>query len=271
MKKGIFCLSVDTELLWGRKHTDYSSFVPRVKKERRAIWRLLELFDKYKTPATWAIVGKILEKPKEKNEPEAKLWYGPDIVEEIIERKIHEIASHSYSHAFFRKIDKNAAAKELGAWKKVVQKNKINSTSFIFPQNSIGHLGLLKKYGFNAYRGPDPREKEILIPAPPPVHSPQVKSGLVNIPGSLYYVSSRGARKYIPNKVRVLKGKMGINRAIKEGKIFHIWFHPVDFVDNQKEMFVGFEQILSYAAQKRATGGLEIKTMQDIAKEVLGK
>ena len=87
----------------------------------------------------------------------------------------------------------------------------------------------------------------------------------------MYYVSSRGLRKYIPNGSRLLKAKLGIDKAIKNNEIFHIWFHPVDFTDCTDQMLKEFEEILKYANKKRASEKLEIKRMNDIAYEIINK
>ena len=79
-----------------------------------------------------------------------------------------------------------------------------------------------------------------------------MKSGILNINGSMYFVSGRGLKKYIPLGVRYLKSKMGINNAIKQCKVFHVWFHPMDFVDDSRKLFSDFERVLKYATKKRA-------------------
>jgi hypothetical protein len=249
MEKGILCISIDTELLWGRKDLDYSKFIDKTRKERKVIKKLLDLFKKYKIPVTWAIVGKLYEG---KN----PLWSGKDIVSWIKKDKIHELASHSYSHEDFTKIDKAKAKKEF---------SKPKAKSFIFPRNHIKYLNLLKKNGFKSFRGQDKSTYELLIPRIPPTGNPKINKGLVEVPSSLYFVSSRGVRKYIPFGIRLLKSKMGINSAISKKEIFHIWFHPVDFADNTENLLKEFEQILEYISIKRSQGLLEIKTMEQIA------
>src|SRR6266700_2913773 len=99
MKKGIFCISIDLELLWGRKDMDYSKFIKRTKKERIIIKKLLLLFKKYNIPVTWAVVGKLYE-------GKDPLWSAKDILKWIKNDKIHELASHTYSHEIISEISK---------------------------------------------------------------------------------------------------------------------------------------------------------------------
>lgn len=250
MKKGIFCISIDHELLWGRKDLNYEWFIPKVKKEREIITKLLKLFKKYRIPATWAIVGKVFEKGDQ-------LWYGADTIKEIKKQKDQEIGSHSYSHQVFTDISRKEAGQE-------ISKNK--SKSFVFPRNKVKYLKLLKSHGFKSYRGVDKRPWELFYPGIPPVYETIIKNQLVNIPGSFYFVSGRGLRKYIPQGLRYFKSKLGIDNAVKQRKIFHLWFHPIDFVDDSQKLFSDFEKVLKYADSKRKLGVLDIKTMEDIAK-----
>jgi hypothetical protein len=252
MKKGIFCISIDTELLWGRKDLDYAKFIEKTKQERKIIKNLLALFRKYEIPVTWAIVGKLYEKGD-------KLWSGLDIINWIKKEKIHELGSHSYSHEDFTKISARVAQKEF--------KNP-KGLSFIFPRNHIAHLDLLKKAGFKSYRAKDKSELELLIPRIPPTSNPKINKGLIEIPSSMYFVSNRGTRKYIPYGLRLLKSKFAIDKAINKREIFHLWFHPIDFVDSANTLLKEFEEILKYANKKRTEELLEIKTMGEISKNI---
>lgn len=251
MNKGIFCISIDLELLWGRKDLDTKNFENYVKKERIVIKKLLFLFKKYNIQATWATVGKL-------NEDGDLLWSGKDILSWIQKDKNQEIGSHSYSHEIFDKITKDVAENEIKNFRK---------KSFVFPRNKINYLNLLKKYGFKSYRAKDQSEYELLIPRIPPVANPKTKNGLIEIPSSMYFVSTRGFRKYIPYGLRYLKSKIGINKAIKNKQIFHIWFHPMDFSVNTSSLINEFEEILIYANKMRREGKLEIKNMDQTVKE----
>ncbi|QQG43497.1 MAG: polysaccharide deacetylase family protein [Candidatus Daviesbacteria bacterium] len=264
MKKGVLCISIDTELLWGRWDKNYQPFIERTKKERAVIRNLLSLFKKYQIPVTWAVVGNLFLEQKNKD---AKLWSGKDIIKLIQENKIHEIASHSFSHIEFDKATKDEAESEISKSVKIARENNVNLTSFVFPRNKTGHLRLLKKYGFKSFRGPDKRIWELISPTIPPVYEPYIQSGLVVIPGSMYFVSTRGMKKYIPPNLRFLKAKLGIENAIKNKKVFHLWTHPIDLVDNNNQLLCELEKILIYATEKKTQGQLEIKNMGEIAQD----
>lgn len=271
MAKGIFCISIDTELLWGRKDLDYSGFIEKTKKEREIIIKILLLFDKYKIPATWAIVGKLFEQ----GDP---LWYGRDIINTIKKYENQEIGCHSYSHPEFSKITKLEAEEEINKSIKNAKELGIKLNSFVFPRNKVNHLDLLHKYGFTSYRGTEPnvysevpvvyflrQVYSLLGPSTPPINKPRKEKQVLNIPGSMYFVSARGIRKYIPKGLRFYKARAGIDNAIKEGKVFHLWFHPVDFADETTQMFTELESVLKYAQSKAKDNKLNILTMGAIA------
>lgn len=252
MKKSIFCISIDHELLWGRRNINYEKYINNVKKEREIITRILNLFKNYKIPATWAVVGKILEDGD-------KLWHGKDTIEQIKKVEGQELAYHSYSHKIITTISKKEALIE-------IKKGKIGTT-FIFPQNKVAYLDLLKEHGYTAYRGKDKHKIELLLPSVPPVYDPIIRNGLVNIPGSLYFVSSRGLRKFIPFGLRYLKSVLGIKNAIKQKGIFHLWFHPIDFTNNSELLLIELEMILKYASNLKKQGLLDIQSMSRIVKK----
>lgn len=311
MNKGVFCISFDTELMWGRHDLPtYRNFVDRAQKERILIKRLLDLLEKYKISATWAIVGHLfLERCSPKNgvnHPEIKRphyfwkkgdwfehdpggtikknpgWYAKDVVREIKMKTNQEIGSHSFSHIIFghKSTTKECAETDIKMCIELARKEGINIKSFVFPRNSVGHLKILSKYGFTNFRGPrlDLNNTnrffgkfiqflELIFPLPPQTSKLTIKSGLVNVRGSSYFVSGRGLRRLISKGVRFENAKRGIEAAINKNEVFHLYTHPTDFTDDSEKLFSDFEKILKYAAAKRSKRLLEIKTMGEIAKD----
>jgi peptidoglycan/xylan/chitin deacetylase (PgdA/CDA1 family) len=183
MKKGVFCLSIDLELLWGRRAGDYASFKSSVLKERRIIDQILNMCKKNKIHVTWATVGHVfLDSCEVKNDirhPEIirntqlhgmsdwfsvdpgsssirnPEWYGADILAKILDTPFQEIGSHSFSHINFDKkyTSTLSAASEIKACVAIAKKMKLQLISFVYPYNCIDHLEILKKYGFLCFRG----------------------------------------------------------------------------------------------------------------------
>lgn len=306
MKKGTLCISIDTELIWGRTHlTNIGDFTVRAKKDWKTIPTILKLLKKYQIAVTWALTGHMFldhcdgfhqgitrpvysssESDWFKSDPGTNQsinpeWYGKGLFQLIKKEPMHEIACHTYSHFVWG--DPNfgveSAETDIKEWVKIAKKSGVNAHSFVFPRNSVGHLPILVKYGFAAYRGVDKTWYEnsskgiqhlfqivdFLLPISPATVTPQKKGQLVNIPGSYYFPSARGIRKYIPKGMRAWKAKKGIDKAISNGEIFHLWTHPIDFSDQTTTLMSDFEEILSYAAKKVTEGKLEIKTMKEIS------
>ncbi len=269
---GIVTISIDVELLWGRHDRDWKKFIPVVAQSRSIIKEILELLEKYNIAATWAIVGHLFLDSR-KNDPG---WYGRDIVRMIKKYPRQEIACHSFSHVIFGDpgCNKETAKSEIRACVALAKKEGIQLTSFIFPRNSVAHLPVLKKFGFTAYRGietnPFRRTKlakllTLFSLLSPPVHSPINNEGLLNIPASMYFLSSRGLRRFIPNRLIVAAAKRGIDRAVKEGKIFHLWTHPEDLVGTSGGRIKSLKEVLSYATMYRKLQILDILTMNTLA------
>lgn len=308
MTKGGLIISIDTELLWGRHDLNYSNFLGRAKKERTIIKKILALFSKYQIPATWGIVGHLFLNhcfPKNgikhpeitrpnypwvrgdwfKDDPATSLdkdpaWYGLDLVRLIRDTPHQEIACHSFSHVLFGHPGSSSqcAESEIRICLKLAKGLGIKFQSFIFPRNSVGHLNLLKKYGFSAFRSLKPAWQNhnnlltklaqlawLLSPLPPPVFETKKVDDLVDLPGSMYYLSTRGPRKLLPIKLRVLKAEQGISQAVKQKKIFHLWFHPTDLVDDPK-LLAGLEEVIAFATNRRQANQLSIMTMGEFAK-----
>ena len=185
--KGTFVISIDVEMAWGtfdvgglKKHErDF-------EKVREVITRLLEVFQHYQTPVTWAIVGHLFldscrpengiahpDMPRPSypwfpadwysldpctNYKKDPIWYGKDIVELIRSNNVnHEIACHSFSHVDFghKGCSEEIARKEIQKCVQLADNIGLQMKSFVFPKNKTGHLDILKENGFNVYRGKD--------------------------------------------------------------------------------------------------------------------
>jgi hypothetical protein len=154
--------------------------------------------------------------------------------------------------------------------------------SFAFPRNEVGHLDVLKEYGFVSYRGPEPQGDgrknrmtalrrlsnlwDVLTAAEPPVVLPALTdSGVWNIPGSMIYFPMHGLRRYIPVSWRVRRAIKGLNAAVERRRVFHLWFHPTNFADETEAMFSGLREILDRAAALRASNELAVLPMAALA------
>lgn len=185
-KKGSFVISIDFEYAIGYADVELSEGQKNlVRQEAKVSKQILGLFEKYDIPATWAIVGHLLEDdcsvrdgkvhsnfPSEiytdskldwfAHHPPAgdvsnPLWFDSAGVIELIQSSSikHEVASHSYAHILYGHptIKPEAIETDLLEVKKIHTKHNLPLVSFIFPRNMEGYHAQLKDAGFICYRG----------------------------------------------------------------------------------------------------------------------
>jgi hypothetical protein len=218
------------------------------------------------------------------DEQSAPLFLGHSLIEKIRACSTpQEIGCHSFSHVIFGDAgcSREAAESEVAQCMRLARGLGIELRSFAFPRNSVGHLDVLRDHGFACYRGPEPNwyEKaglphvmkrlahlwDVITAAQPPVVEPErVDAGLWNIPGSMIYFPKHGIRRYIPLSLRVKRAKKGIDAAVRQHRIFHLWFHPTNLADSADEMIDGLRTILEYATSLRDRDELRILPMGSV-------
>jgi peptidoglycan/xylan/chitin deacetylase (PgdA/CDA1 family) len=188
LDKGVFVISIDTELAWSVVHRGAVSSEhlssDRVAAERGIVGDLLNLFEEHDVKATWATVGHLFldecHAVEGRKHPEIlrpnyewfdgdwfaldpstdlsqdPMWYGSDIVQMIRQSQpSQEIGSHSFSHLIVGDpgCSAEAFASDLVACREVATATGVNLLSFVYPRNTIGHLDVLADNGFTSYRG----------------------------------------------------------------------------------------------------------------------
>lgn len=182
LDKAAFVVSIDTEMAWGLNHRPALSY--QYDSERADLRQLLELFDRHKIPATWAVVGHLMldqcaavdgVKHPEIVRPDYEWfdgdwfaddpctnsdvdpdWYGPDLIPMIRAALVdHEIATHGFSHIIAGDpgCSRETFASEMAAAVQAAAAHGVNLASIIHPRNRIGHLDVLGEHGIRAYRG----------------------------------------------------------------------------------------------------------------------
>jgi hypothetical protein len=297
-------------------------------RERELLGDVLAVLEAYEVPVTWDILGHVMlnacERDSQSKLPHPDMarpsykwmkrdwywfdpcttlqaepaFYGKDITDRIIDylRKTnveHDIGGHSFSHVVFGDKDcsEHVAEDEVRRNLQLLKENYgVTPEVFIFPRNSVGHLGVLRRNGIKAFRGPIPQTIEydesvggignsvrkvfslalqfasFYLETSPPLVMPTEERGLVNIPASLCYSKPL----LIPLSTVVAKAKKGIQKAIETKKIFHLYTHLINFsiVKDSQEFLQGFEEILKYAHNKWKENALEMTTMQKIAQRL---
>ena len=184
---GAFVISIDFELHWGvRDHEPPNGPYRRnLLGARKAIPRLLELFERYGIAGTWAIVGFLFAKSKDerrKFEPALRPWYydksldpygepigigedddplhfAPSLIEQIRCCPGQEIATHTFSHFYCREPGQTMEAfkADLNSAIAIAADRGIAFRSLIFPRNQANpdYFSALRDAGITCYRGPE--------------------------------------------------------------------------------------------------------------------
>ncbi|WP_159904798.1 polysaccharide deacetylase family protein [Salinirussus salinus] len=301
---GALVVSLDTELVWGMFDTGPVDPV-RYAGTRSVIRNLLDLFDRYQIPVTWALVTHLLidcrgSEPNEQSysdscerdnrnvalpcqqEMDPELWYEPRVLNWLENARMdHDIGSHTHTHLVFSESTREDARVDIEQSMAVAKRYNIDLSSFVYPRNEIDHQDLLSDVGFEVYRGINSRWHERLqmpttlrkgarfaeetIQWTPPTVLPRTESGLVEVPGSQVFRPYHGGWQYTPVHSQRTRAIAGLNRAAQTGRIFHLWFHPFNFARNSGQLLNALEATLAHAEHLRDDDRLDVLTMRQVA------
>lgn len=294
--KGIIVFSADFEMAWAYRFskTKKDQAIQFGLHERNQVPYILELFNSFNIPVTWATVGHLFLKkcvkgknglphsdmPRPhffenrnwrfsngdwyKNDPCTKVesdpaWYASDLIEHIISSDTpHEIGCHTFSHIDFtyRNCSKELADAELNACIELANKRNVKLQSMVFPGGTAGNYESLVQKGFISYRKPMNYHLDL----------PQIDDfGLVAIPSSLgldrdsYGWSKEFHLKMIRNF---------ISKAARHRLVCHFWFHPsMDpwYLNNV------MPEVIKIVADMRNSQQIDVLTMGELSQQILVK
>lgn len=286
-RKGTLTISIDLEILWGIWDLALTPHdLEQAALDRAVCTRLLTLFRRWDSRATWATVARLLDDSEgfEGRVGDPAHWFAPDIVEQIAADKIdHEIGSHSYAHIYFRASSRDAVLEDMQKARRVHEAHGLAFDSFVFPRNQVAHLDVLKEVGIKVFRTTDaglldwterraPRLRPVVnlaekaLGLPSAVVKPRRRAdGLVEFPSSTLLLARNGLRRAIHPRIFERKLIGALHRAVAKGAVFHLWFHPSNFYAETDVQMGILERCLEEAARLRDEGRLEIRTMGDFA------
>jgi len=201
-----------------------------------------------------------------------------------------EIGSHTFSHYYCLEDgqDLNSFKADLEAAKASAQSVGIELKSLVFPRNQYNetYLEACKEAGISSYRGneqswiyrPESREKESLFK-----RLNRLMDSYVNLSGHHTFrlkdcadqtpfniPSSRFLRPYSSSlrffeglKLRRIKNSM--TQAAKNNQVYHLWWHPHNFGQNEKENLQNLRQILEHYKSMEATHQFQSLNMVEIS------
>lgn len=216
------------------------------------------------------------------------LWYAPEMIDAIRQCQTpQEIGVHAYSHLILgeRGCSSRVAKREIDEAIRIMESHGIEPESFVFPRNSIGHQEILSENGVRIYRGRDarwyerralpdvirkvPRYIEEATKITPPSVIPTWDGDIIKLPGSQVFRPFHDGWQFTPSSSRVVKAKKGLDRAVSEGEIFHLRFHPFDFGFNPDDLLSKLAKVLHYANEMRDKGLLDVLCMREVADEFI--
>jgi peptidoglycan/xylan/chitin deacetylase (PgdA/CDA1 family) len=205
--------------------------------EENVLPMLVETFDNFEIPVTFAVRGQLTE-------------VNGSVLEVLLRSAVkHDIGAHGYYHKKFTDLSHGEAEEELNMISAGLKKYGVVPRSFVFPANRVAHLDVLGTHGYKCYRGDGGgfRKDSMYIE--------KSSAGLCNIHPSLYLDQSI--------KLASLKGILDVSIAKKLP--FHVWFHPWSFGETKKDlqriMKKTFVPLFSYAKRKERSGEMSFETM----------
>lgn len=213
-------------------------------------------------------------------EDTAPLFFARSLIEKIRACPVpQEIGGHSFSHVIYGDpgCSRAAAESDLDALVAAAAGMGLALESFSFPRNRVGHQDALRPRGFKVVRAPEPGwhfqarspmvrrlghlADVVLARRPPAVFPKREADGLVSVPGSMIYFPMHGLRRFLPVSVRVRRARKGLDEAVRQRGVFHLWTHPTNLADETEAMFGGLAAILAEVRDLRAAGRLDVRTL----------
>lgn len=219
--------------------------------------------------------------------------FGASLVTQISACPLQEIATHTFSH--FYCLEAGATPEQfhadLASAKAIAETRNVRLKSIVFPRNQYSdrHLEICAEEGLQAFRGNEtawayrPAESRRAGSAlrrgarlldsyltvtgenTTPVPGPDA-CGMVNVP------SSRFLRPYstslaLAEPFRISRILRGVRHAARNGRIFHLWWHPHNFGRNLDANMRVLDTIIDEYRRLRDAFGMESRTMASFASD----
>jgi len=213
------------------------------------------------------------------------------LVDRIAQSPGQEVGSHTFSHYYCLEAGQDEATfrADLAAARAIARHKGLELTSLVLPRNQWNprYAGTVHEMGFRCVRGPQRswahqaragaadstlRRTARLADtyagvSPPPTtawHDVVHPSGLSDVPASAFL------RPYVPSRSRLeplrqARMRAGLRHAARQGRIFHLWWHPHNFSQHGPENVAVLERVLDEFDGLAAAEGMQSLTMADVA------
>jgi peptidoglycan/xylan/chitin deacetylase (PgdA/CDA1 family) len=204
------------------------------------------------------------------NEGDDQLHYGLSLISQIC-RSGHEVATHTFSHYYCLEPGQSPEEfqEDLEAAISIAGQKGIPIRSIVFPRNqySADYIRVCGALGLSSFRGNEPSwiyvssngkgqhlfkracrllDSYIHLSGPHIYDCHEIKTSYpYNIPASAFLrpFDSRLSRI---EKLKIGRIKKGMSLAARQGKVYHLWWHPHNFGTYMDENFRSLTEILSH-------------------------
>jgi peptidoglycan/xylan/chitin deacetylase (PgdA/CDA1 family) len=218
-------------------------------------------------------------------------YFAPELVEMIRQTPRQEVASHTFSHYYCLEAGQTleAFAEDLRAMRDAArQRLGTDVESLVFPRNQYNerYLEACRSMGIKAYRGnptswayaPRAEEDETLLRRAVRLadsyvnltghHGYRLKdlgnSQPFDVPASRFLRPfSRRLRALEPVRLRRIQGDL--DHAAKNGRLYHLWWHPENFGRDSRENLAFLRQVLTHFSRLRDRHGMQSLAMGEVA------
>lgn len=228
--------------------------------------------------------------PDEHHDPE---HLAGSIVDMIAATPGQEIASHTFSHYYCLEPGQSEATfrADLAAAKSVARARGLDVSSLVLPRNqwNPAYAGAVLDLGFRCIRGNQRgwayravsggggvarrarRLADTYVGVKPPPTTAwsevELPSGLCDVPASAFLRPFHAGRHEL-EALRRARLRAGLRHAARTGRIFHLWWHPHNFIHNRTENLSLLEDVLDVFSVLSRTEGMDTLTMCDVSERV---
>lgn len=297
MPQGSVTLSFDCEGKWGMTDICTPWDVNLTRSNLLSAYDfILQTLEKYDLPATFAFVGALTETREEfldKSYPNLSSasyenwlgpsrdrildkseegWFLPELLDMVMGRQKHEIASHGYTHIPFTTLSESDVKLELGMVRNWARKKNLDCSTLVFPRNMVHHQEMLGGFGIFGYRDSpislfSARVPKFLRTLAEEIwvfqESEKLKKGDPRrIPGGAFINWNSGFRRAIPAFLSIAKYKCMMYSAGKRGEVAHFWLHPHNLIASPQTKKL-FSDLCAQIALCKESMPLVVKRQKD--------
>ncbi len=218
-----------------------------------------------------------------------RFHFAPGIIRRIKDVKGQEVGTHTFSHYYCLEDGQTILdfENDISRAVSISERNGVDLRSIVFPRNQVKreYLPVLEGHGIRAYRG-NPEswlyqpvgagpgrllrrglglmDSYVNISGNNTSGFPcEAHGGLMNIPASRFLRPYSRNRAFL-EPLRIRRITRGIEDAAKQGKLYHLWWHPHNFGKDLDENMAVLGSVLESYRENREKYGMMSLNMAEI-------